>query len=87
MGGALAHTLGIAAFSETDFTDDLKAITVPTLVLHSEDDQVVPFATTGKMSAGIVPGAKLISYPGYPHGMPVTHAAQINADLLAFVEG
>jgi len=86
-GGALAHYLGVAAFSETDFTDDLKAITVPTLVLHGEDDQVVPFATTGKMSAEIVVGAKLISYPGYPHGMPTTHADVINADLLAFVEG
>ncbi|MBB5715648.1 alpha/beta fold hydrolase [Sphingomonas aerophila] len=87
MGSALAHILGIKAFSETDFTDDLKAISVPTLVLHGEDDQVVPFATTGKLSAQIVAGAKLISYPGYPHGMPVTHGAQINADLLAFIEG
>lgn len=87
MGSALAHTLGIKAFSETDFTDDLEAIDVPTLVLHGEDDQVVPFATTGKMSAGIVKGAKLISYPGFPHGMPVTNADRINADLLAFIEG
>jgi non-heme chloroperoxidase len=63
MGGALAHALGIKAFSETDFTDDLKAITVPTLVMHGEDDQIVPFATTGKMSAAIVKDAKLISYP------------------------
>jgi len=86
-GGALAHYLGVAAFSETDFTDDLKAISVPTLVLHGEDDQVVPFPTTGKMSAQIVAGAKLISYPGYPHGMPTTHADVINADLLAFIEG
>lgn len=87
MGSALAHYAGIAAFSETDFTDDLKAISVPTLVLHGEDDQVVPFLTTGKMSAEIVKGAKLISYPGYPHGMPVTHANRINADLLAFIAG
>ena len=87
MGSALAHYLGVAAFSETDFTDDLKAISVPTLVLHGEDDQVVPFATTGKMSAGIVKDAKLISYPGFPHGMPVTNADRINADLLAFIEG
>jgi non-heme chloroperoxidase len=86
-GSALAHTLGIKAFSETDFTVDLKAITVSTLVLHGEDDQVVPFATTGKRSAEIVTGAKLISYPGYPHGMLVTHAAQINADLLVFIAG
>jgi non-heme chloroperoxidase len=87
MGSVLAHTKGIKAFSETDFTDDLKAINVPTLVLHGEDDQVVPFATTGKLSAQIVKGAKLISYPGYPHGMPAVHADVINADLLAFIEG
>jgi non-heme chloroperoxidase len=85
-GGALAHYLGIAAFSETDFTADLKAITVPTLVMHGEDDQVVPFETTGKLAARIVPGAVLKSYPGYPHGMPVTHADVINADLLAFIQ-
>ena len=83
----LAQTLGIKAFSETDFTEDLKAIAVPTLVMHGEDDQVVPFSTTGKLSAGIVKGAVLKSYPGYPHGMPTTHADVINADLLAFVEG
>jgi non-heme chloroperoxidase len=87
MGSVLAHTKGIKAFSETDFTDDLKAISVPTLVLHGEDDQVVPFPTTGKLSAQIVKGAKLISYPGYPHGMPTTHADVINEDLLAFIEG
>ncbi|RZM10183.1 MAG: alpha/beta hydrolase [Sphingomonas sp.] len=85
MGSILAHTQGIKAFSETDFTADLEAITVPTLVLHGEDDQVVPFATTGKLSAEIVAGAVLKSYPGYPHGMPTTNADQINADLLAFI--
>ncbi|WP_206240604.1 alpha/beta fold hydrolase [Novosphingobium terrae] len=85
-GGALAHYLGIAAFSETDFTADLKAITVPTLVMHGEDDQIVPFETTGKLAAQIVPGAQLKAYPGYPHGMPVTHADVINADLLAFIQ-
>ena len=84
-GAALAHYLGIAAFSETDFTADLKAIKVPTLVMHGEDDQVVPFATTGRMSASIVEGGELKSYPGFPHGMPVTHADVINADLLAFI--
>ena len=84
-GSVLAHTLGVKAFSETDFTDDLKAIRVPTLVMHGEDDQVVPFATSGKLSAGIVPGAVLKSYPGFPHGMPTTNANMINADLLAFV--
>ncbi|MEG3177601.1 alpha/beta hydrolase [Sphingomonas sp. RB3P16] len=86
MGGIKAHHDGIAAFSETDFTADLKAITVPTLVLHGEDDQVVPFANSGPKSAELIPGAVLISYPGYPHGMPTTHAEQINADLLAFIQ-
>ena len=85
MGSILAHTQGIKAFSETDFTADLEAITVPTLVMHGEDDQVVPIATTGKLSAEIVAGAVLKSYPGYPHGMPTTNADQINADLLAFI--
>ncbi|MGA1801636.1 alpha/beta fold hydrolase [Rhizobium sp. HT1-10] len=87
MGSVLAHYKGIAAFSETDFTEDLKKIAVPTLVMHGEDDQVVPFPTTGKMSAAIVPGAVLKSYPGYPHGMPTTNADVINADLLAFIQG
>jgi non-heme chloroperoxidase len=87
MGSILAHTQGIKAFSETDFTADLEAITVPTLVMHGEDDQVVPFATTGKLSAEIVAGAVLKSYPGYPHGMPTTNAGQINTDLLAFIVG
>jgi non-heme chloroperoxidase len=85
MGSILAHTQGIKAFSETDFTADLEAITVPTLVMHGEDDQVVPIATTGKLSVDIVAGAVLKSYPGYPHGMPTTNADQINADLLAFI--
>ncbi len=87
MGGIKAHVDCIAAFSETDFTDDLKAIAVPTLVMHGEDDQIVPFAITGRKSADLVPGAVLKSYPGYPHGMPTTHADVINADLLAFVRG
>jgi non-heme chloroperoxidase len=86
MGSAMAHTLGIAAFSETDFTEDLKKIAVPTLVMHGEDDQVVPFATTGKLSAQLVKGAVLKSYPGFPHGMPTVHADRINADLLAFIQ-
>ncbi len=87
MGGALAHYLGIAAFSETDFTEDLKRIAVPTLVMHGEDDQVVPFANAGPLSAKLIPGAVFKSYAGYPHGMPVTHADRINADLLAFIAG
>ncbi len=86
-GGALNHYLGIAAFSETDFTEDLKAITVPTLVLHGEDDQVVPIAIAGDLSSKLIPGAQYKTYPGYPHGMPAVHADVINADLLAFIEG
>ena len=85
-GGALAHYLGIAAFSETDFTDDLKAITVPTLILHGEDDQIVPIGISGNLSAKLVPSAVYKTYPGYPHGMPTTHGDQINADLLEFIE-
>lgn len=87
MGGIKAHYDCIAAFSETDFTGDLKTIGVPTLVMHGEDDQIVPFAITGKRSVDLVPGAVLKSYPGFPHGMPTTHADVINADLLAFVRG
>jgi non-heme chloroperoxidase len=85
MGGANAHYEGIKAFSETDFHDDLKAIDVPTLVMHGDDDQIVPFADAGPLSAKIVKGATLKVYPGYPHGMCTLHADQINADLLAFI--
>ena len=85
MGGALAHVLGVAAFSESDFTEDLKAISVPTLILHGEDDQIVPIANSAAKSAKLVRGAEYKSYPGYPHGMPTTHADAVNADLLAFV--
>lgn len=76
----------IKAFSETDFTKDLKKFDVPTLILHGNDDQIVPIAAAGLMSAKIVKGATLKVYPGYPHGMPATNADQINADLLAFIE-
>ncbi|GJG89767.1 chloroperoxidase [Gemmatimonadetes bacterium T265] len=85
MGSVQAHTLGIKAFSETDFTEDLKAIDVPTLVMHGEDDQVVPFADSGSKSAQLLRNATSKFYPGLPHGMPTTNADQINADLLAFV--
>ena len=85
MGSVKAHHDGIAAFSETDFTDDLKQITVPTLVMHGEDDQVVPFANSAPLSAALTKGAVLKAYPGLPHGMPTTHADQINADLFAFI--
>lgn len=77
----------IKAFSETDFTEDLKKIDVPTLVLHGDDDQIVPIGAAGLMSAKIVKGATLKVYPGAPHGMCTTLADQVNADLLAFIKG
>lgn len=75
----------IAAFSATDFRADLDAIDVPTLVIHGDDDQVVPFAVGGKASAARIAGAELIVYPGAPHGITDTHKERLNADLLAFV--
>ena len=87
MGSALAHYECVKAFSETDFTDDLKAISVPTLVMHGEDDQIVPFADAGPLSHTLVNGSVFKAYPGYPHGMPTTNAQQINTDLLAFIQG
>jgi len=87
MGAANAHYLGIKAFSETDQTEDLKAITVPTLVLHGDDDQVVPIADAALLSAKLVKNAQLKIYKGYPHGMLTTHADVINPDLLAFIRG
>jgi non-heme chloroperoxidase len=76
----------IAAFSATDFRDDLAAFDVPTLVIHGDDDQVVPFEVGGKASAALVEGATLKVYPGAPHGITDTHREQLNADLLAFVQ-
>ena len=87
MGGAKAHYDGIVAFSQTDFTDDLKKITVPVLVMHGDDDQVVPYADSGPLSAKLLKNGTLKTYKGYPHGMPTTEAATINADLLAFIKG
>jgi non-heme chloroperoxidase len=87
MGGAKAHYDGIVAFSQTDFTPDLKKITVPTLVMHGDDDQIVPYADSGPLSAKLVKGAILKTYKGFPHGMPTTQADVINADLLAFIKG
>ncbi len=87
MGSAKAHYDGIKAFSETDQTEDLKAITVPTLVLHGDDDQIVPYKNAGVLSAEILPNARLKIYAGFPHGMLTTHADVINPDLLAFVKG
>jgi non-heme chloroperoxidase len=76
----------VKAFSETDFTEDLKKIDVPTLVMHGDDDQIVPFPDAGALSAKIVKGAQLKVYPGFPHGMPIIHADQINPDLLEFIK-
>ena len=87
MGGAKAHYEGIKAFSETDFTDDLKAIEQPTLVLHGDDDQIVPYADAGPLSAKLLKNSTLKIYEGFPHGMCTTHADVINAALLAFIKG
>jgi non-heme chloroperoxidase len=86
LGGIKPHYDCIKAFSETDFTEDLKKFDVPTLVMHGDDDQIVPIGAAGLMSAKIVKGATLKVYPGFPHGMPTTNADQINADLLAFIQ-
>ncbi|MFE7422284.1 alpha/beta fold hydrolase [Rhodococcus sp. NPDC057529] len=86
MGGAKAHYDGIVAFSQTDFTEDLKKITVPVLVMHSEDDQIVPYAASGPLSAKLLANGTLKTYTDFPHGMPTTQAETINADLLAFLK-
>lgn len=87
MGGAKAHYDCIKAFSETDFTDDLKAIDVPVLILHGDDDQIVPFADSGPLSAQLVKKATLKVYPGGPHGVCQTQPDMVNSDLLAFIKG
>ena len=76
----------IAAFSATDFRADLKKFNVPTLVIHGDDDQIVPIDVAGRMSAKLIPGAKLLVYPGAPHGLTDTHKDRVNADLLAFLQ-
>jgi non-heme chloroperoxidase len=86
MGGAKAHYDGIVAFSQTDQTEDLEKITIPVLVMHSEDDQIVPYADAGPLSAKLLKNGTLKTYKGLPHGMPTTHAETINADLLAFLK-
>ena len=86
MGGMKAGYDCIKAFSETDFTEDLKKIDVPVLVMHGDDDQIVPIVAAGPLSAKLLKNATLKVYPGFPHGMPTTHSDQINADLLAFVQ-
>ncbi|HEY0265574.1 MAG TPA: alpha/beta hydrolase [Rhizomicrobium sp.] len=85
MGGAKAHYDGIVAFSQTDFTEDLRKITVPALVMHSEDDQIVPYVASGPQSAKLLKNGRLITYKDFPHGMPTTEADTINADLLGFI--
>ena len=86
MGGANAHYEGIKAFSETDQTDDLKAIVVPTLVIQGDDDQVVPYKDASVLQSKLVKNSTLKVYPGFPHGMLTTHADVINPDLLAFIK-
>ncbi|HAT1621931.1 TPA: alpha/beta hydrolase [Raoultella planticola] len=85
MGSAKAHYDGIVAFSQTDFTEDLKGISIPVLVIHGDDDQVVPYNDSGKLSAKLVKNGKLRTYKGAPHGIPTTHADQVSEDLLAFI--
>jgi non-heme chloroperoxidase len=86
MGGAKAHSDGIVAFSQTDFTEDLKKITVPVLVMHGDDDQIVPYPDSAPLSAKLLRNSTLKTYKGLPHGMPTTNADTINADLLAFLQ-
>ncbi|WP_079227286.1 alpha/beta fold hydrolase [Pseudomonas putida] len=86
IGSAKAHYDGIVAFSQTDFTEDLKGIKQPVMVMHGDDDQIVPYENSGPLSAKLLPNGTLKTYKGYPHGMPTTHADVINADLLAFIQ-
>ncbi|EMH0546271.1 alpha/beta hydrolase [Enterobacter hormaechei] len=85
IGSAKAHYDGIKAFSETDQTDDLKAITVPVLVLQGDDDQVVPYKNASLLQDKLLANSELKIYPGFPHGMHPTHADTINADILTFI--
>ncbi|MCU1385582.1 MAG: alpha/beta hydrolase [Acidobacteria bacterium] len=85
-GSAKAHYDGIVAFSQTDFTEDLEKITVPVLVMHGDDDQIVPYADSGPLSAKLLKNGTLKTYKGFPHGMPTTNADTINADLLTFLQ-
>ena len=86
MGGAKAHYDGIVAFSQTDFTDDLKKISVPVLVMHGDDDQIVPYDDSGPLTAKLLQHGTLKTYPGFPHGSPTTEAETINADILTFLQ-
>ena len=84
MGGANAHYDGIVAFSQTDFTEDLRRVSVPVLVMHGDDDQIVPYKDSAPLSVELVQKGTLKTYEGFPHGLPTTQADTINADLLAF---
>ena len=86
MGSAKAHYDGIVAFSQTDFTKDLEKITLPVLVMHGDDDQIVPYADSGPLSAKLLRNGRLRTYKGFPHGMPTTQAETINPDLLSFLK-
>jgi non-heme chloroperoxidase len=86
MGAIKAHYDCIKVFSETDFTEDLKSVDIPVLVMHGEDDQIVPIKTTAAKAVKLLKNGKFISYPGFPHGMPTTEAATINADLLEYIK-
>ncbi|MBA4105225.1 MAG: alpha/beta hydrolase [Pirellula sp.] len=85
MGGIKAHYDGIVAFSQTDFTEDLKKISVPTLIMHGDDDQIVPYADSGPLTVKLVKNGTLKTYKGFPHGMPTTQAEEINKDVLEFI--
>jgi non-heme chloroperoxidase len=85
MGSIKAYYDCVKVFSETDFTEDLKNVDIPVLVMHGTDDQIVPFEVSAPKAVKFLKNGKLISYPGFPHGMPTTEAATINADLLAFI--
>src|SRR5262249_8646093 len=87
VGRGQAHYARIGALSQTDFTEDLKTISVPVLVMHGDDDQIVPYACSGPLSAKLLKNGTLKTYKRFPHGMPTTEAATINADLLAFIKG
>jgi non-heme chloroperoxidase len=86
MGGAIAHYDCVKIFSETDFTDDLKLINIPVLVMHGDDDQIVPIADSALLAVKLLKGGMLKVYEGLPHGMCSTHPDVINRDLLAFIQ-
>ena len=86
-GGAKAHYDCIKAFSETDFTEVLKKFDVPTLIIHGDDDQIVPIDKSAQLAVKLVPNGTLKVYPGASHGLATTHKDQLNRDLLAFIRG